>query len=110
MVIPNSRVYERGETIVRLQIDGSLSRDKVFAQIWSILSRLRNEAQNQGILPHPETGQYGDVPAEQLLAALDELLAADEVQTVRAIAAEDVYRAGLTPFLVGIQVGEQSES
>jgi len=110
MVIPNSRVYERGETIVRLQIDGSLSRDKVFAQIWSILSRLRNEAQERGVLAHPETGQYGDVPAEQLLAALDQLLAVGKPQTVRAIAAEDVYRAGLSPFLVAIQVGEESES
>jgi len=110
MVIPNSLVYKRGETIVRLQIDGSLSRDKVFAQLWSILSRLRNEAQQQGILPHPETGQYGDVPAEQLLAALDQLLAVGKPQTVRAIAAEDVYRAGLSPFLVAIQVGEESES
>jgi len=110
VVIPNSLVYKRGETIVRLQIDGSLSRDKVFAQVWSILSRLRSEAQQQGILPHPETGQYGDVPAEQLLSALDQLLAAGKPQTVRAIAAEDVYRAGLSPFLVAIQVGEESES
>ncbi len=110
VVIPNSRVFERGETIVRVQVDGSLSRDQVFAQLWSILSKLRNEAQQQGILPHPETGQYGDVPAEQLLAALDQLLAAGKLQTVRAIAAEDVYRAGLSPFLVAIWVGEESES
>jgi len=110
VVIPNNRVYTRGETIVPVQVDGSLSRDKVFAQLWSILSKLRNEAQQQGILPHPETGQYGDVPAEQLLSALDQLLSAGKLQTVRAIAAEDVYRAGLSPFLVAIQVGEKSES
>ncbi len=110
MVIPNSRVYAPGDTIVSVQIDGGRPRDQVFGDVWAILSLLRGEAQERGVLAHPETGQYGDVPAEQLLAALDQLLAAGELQTVRAIAAEDVYRAGLSPFLVAIQVGEESES
>jgi len=110
MVIPNSRVYAEAETIVSVQIDGGRPRDQVFGEVWAILSLLRREAQERGVLAHPETGQYGDVPAEQLLAALDHLLSAGEPQTVRAIAAEDVYRAGLSPFLVAIQVGEESES
>ncbi len=110
MVIPNSRAYAQGETIVSVQIDGGRPRDQVFGELWAILSLLRREAQERGVLAHPETGQYGDVPAEQLLTALDQLLAAGELQTVRAIAAEDVYRAGLSPFLVAIQVGEESES
>jgi len=110
MVIPNSRVYAEAETIVRMQIDGSRSRDQVFAQVWSILTQLRREAQQHGILPHPETGQYGDVLAEQLLSALDELLAGGQPQPVEAVAAEDVYRAGLSPFLVAIRVGEEAES
>jgi len=110
MVIPNSRVYAEAETIVSVQIDGGRPRDQVFGDVWAILSLLRREAQERGVLAHPETGQYGDVPAEQLLSALDQLLAAGESQTVRAIAAEDVYRAGLSPFLVAIQVGEESES
>jgi len=110
MVIPNSRVYAQGDTIVKVQIDGGRPRDQVFGELWAILGLLRREAQERGVLAHPETGQYGDVPAEQLLTALDELLATGEVQTVRAIAAEDVYRAGLSPFLVAIQVGEESES
>ena len=110
MVIPNSRAYAQGETIVSVQIDGGRPRDQVFGEVWAILSLLRREAQERGVLAHPETGQYGDVPAEQLLAALDQLLSAGELQTVRAIAAEDVYRAGLSPFLVAIQVGEESES
>ena len=110
MVIPNSRVYAEAETIVSVQIDGGRPRDQVFGEVWAILSLLRREAQERGVLAHPETGQYGDVPAEQLLAALDHLLSAGEPQTVRAIAAEDVYRAGLSPFLVAIRVGEESES
>ncbi len=110
MVIPNSRVYAEAETIVSIQIDGGRPRDQVFGEVWAILSLLRREAQERGVLAHPETGQYGDVPAEQLLAALDQLLSAGELQTVRAIAAEDVYRAGLSPFLVAIRVGEESES
>ena len=110
MVIPNSRVYAQGGTIASVQIDGGRPRDQVFGELWAILSLLRREAQERGVLAHPETGQYGDVPAEQLLTALDQLLAAGELQTVRAIAAEDVYRAGLSPFLVAIQVGEESES
>ncbi len=108
LATPNTRIYAQGETIVHTRIDGGGPRDQVFAQIWAILSRLRHEAQEQGVLPHPETGQYGDVPAEELLAAHDQLLSAGETQTVRAIAAEDVYRAGMQPFLVTIEVGEDS--
>ncbi len=108
--IANARVYARGETIVRTRIDGSEPRDQVFAQLWAILSTLRREAQQHGVLAHPETGQYGDVPAEQLLRALDELLSAGQPKTVRAVAAEDVYRVGIEPFLVRIEVGEEPES
>jgi len=108
--IPNTRVYARGETITRTRIDGGGPRDQVFAQLWAILSALRREAQQHGVLAHPETGQYGDVPAEQLLSALDQLLSAGQPATVRAVAAEDVYRAGMQPFLVRIEVGEEPES
>ena len=110
VAIPNSRVYARGEVIVRTRIDGGEPRDQVFGQVWGILAALRREAQEHGVLPHPETGQYGDVPAEELLAALDQLLSAGAPQTVRATAAEDVYRAGMQPFLVIIEVGEEPET
>ena len=75
-----------------------------------LLGRLRQIAQEKGVLPVPGTGQYGEVPAENLLASLDQLLGAGQPAVVSAIATEDVYRAGLQPFLVTVKVGEPSES
>ena len=101
---PNRQVYRQGETIVTVRIDGSAPRAKVFQDLWSLLSRIRRTSQDEGILPVPGTGQYGEVPAEEVLATLDSLLAANRVAAVDALAAQDVYTANQQPFVVTLHV------
>jgi len=110
IITSNRCVFDRGTTIVTVQIDGGAPRAKIFKDLWSLLSQIRQAAQEQSILPAPGTGQYGEVPAEQVLAALDSLLAAGQPTPVYARAAEDVYIANQQPFLVTLKVGEPSES
>ena len=107
---PNHRVFREGETIVRVQIDGGTPRAKVYQDLWLLLSRIRQTAQDNGVLPVPRTGQYGEVPAEVVLATLDRLLEAGRSTAVYAVATEDVYTANLKPFSVTLKVGESSES
>ncbi len=110
LTTPNRRIFVKGETIVTVQIDGRAPRDNVFRQLWLMLGQIRRIAQQQGALAVLRTGQYGEVPAEQLLAALDALQQAEESRVVRAVADEDVYSAGLQPFRVTLKVGGPSES
>lgn len=102
----NVLVYPRGYVIAHQEIDGSGPRAEVFQQVWGLLGQLRQVAQRASIMRDPETGQYGLVPAEQLLSLFDELVSRQESLTVEAVAAEDVYVAGRQPFLVLLRIGE----
>lgn len=105
-VRPNVRVWQRGEVITRQEIDGTGTRAEVFRQVWGLLGQLRRTAQQAGVMRAPETGQYGVVPAEQLLALFDEVVTRQEVLTAEAVAAEDVYVASRQPFLVLLRIQE----
>ena len=103
---PNVLVYPADTVIVREEIDGSRPRAEIFQQILGILADLRTAAQQAGILPDPETGQYGQVPGEELLATLDEIIARQGRTTVEAVAAERVYVASGRPFVVRLRVAQ----
>lgn len=101
---PNHRVFREGETIVSVQIDGGAPRDQVFQDLWLLLGQMRRTAQNKRVLPVLRTGQYGEVAAEEMLAALDSLLEAGQPTVVTALATVDVYTANQQPFSVTLQV------
>jgi len=71
---PNKVVFEAGETVLTTTIDGSLPRGQVFPLLWQAIRGIRRIAANRGMLPSPKTGHYGEVPAEEMLATLDEIL------------------------------------
>ncbi len=110
LIIDNRRAFEEGQTIVTMEIDGGSPRAEVFQNLWLLLGQIRQAAQEHGVLPAPGTGQYGEVRAEQLLTALDKLLAAGRPTPVCAAAAQPVYIANQQPFSVALKVGEPSES
>jgi uncharacterized protein (DUF3084 family) len=101
---PNVVVYPQGTVIVSQSVDGSDPRAEVFQQILGMLGGLRTAAREAGILPDPESGQYGQISADQLLTALDEIVARKQKTTLEAVAAEDVYVAGSHPFLVQLRL------
>ena len=100
---PNVRVFEKGQVIVAQEVDGSRPRAEVFQQILGLLGALRQAAQQAGLLRDVETGQYGQVPAEQILEVLDRLVSSQVKLRVEAVAAEDVYVASDKPFVVLLQ-------
>lgn len=103
-VRPNALVYPRGTVIAQRVIDGSRPRAEVFQRLWGLLGELRVAAQQAEVMRDPKTGQYGQVPAESILQALDELLARKQPLRVDAVAAEDVYVSSPEPFLVLLRV------
>ncbi len=109
-VRPNDLVYPQGTVIVHKIIDGSRPRPEVFQRLWGLLGELRAAAERAGLMRDPQSGQYGQVPAESILRALDELLAHETPLEVYAVAAEDVYVASENPFLVLLRVEQPEET
>ncbi len=105
-VRPNHLVYPRGTVIVRKVIDGNRPRAEVFQRLWGLLADLRTTAMGAGLMRDPATGQYGQVPAESILLALDQLLEHRQPLQVEAVVTEDVYVATEQPFLVWLRVEE----
>ncbi|HEY3397782.1 MAG TPA: DUF3084 domain-containing protein [Armatimonadota bacterium] len=105
---PNQLVFPRGTVITSRVIDGSAPRAEVFQRLWGIRDDLRGAAQQAGLMADPDTGQYGQVLAEDLLTTLDALLSQKKPLEVQAVAAEDVRVSSAQPFLVVLKVGGPS--
>ena len=88
-VAPNRVVFHAGEVILTTDIDGGLPRAHVFRNLWQTMTDIRRIAANRGMLPSPKTGRYGEVPAEELLDALDRILDIGGPATVRMIVVND---------------------
>jgi hypothetical protein len=89
---PYKLVFRAGEVIYAATIDGAGTRTEIFNQLWNLITKLvRREAQDKGLLPNPKTGEYGSLPSDQLLDALDEVSARDKPVRVEVKAARDTY-------------------
>ena len=104
--LPYALAFARGETICSVVIDGSQPRGEIFNQLWNLVTKLvRREAGQHGLLRDPDTGQYGSLPANQLLQALEAVAASRGPVTVRVRADKDTYISD--PLLIKIEVGNQ---
>lgn len=105
-VAPNRVVFHAGEVILTADIDGSLPRAHVFRDLWQTMTDTRRIAANRGMLPSPKTGRYGEVPAEELLGALDRILDIGAPATVRMIVVNDtrVAQPEETPMMLRLTV------
>lgn len=86
---PNKVTFRAGEEIFAATIDGSMPRGHVFRALWQTVANIRMIAARRGILPSPKTGHYGEVPAEELLEALDQILDIGGPATLRIVVTDD---------------------
>jgi hypothetical protein len=105
-ILPYALAFAKGETITSVVIDGGQPRGEIFNQLWNLITKLvRREAGEHGLLRDPETGQYGSLPADQLLQALEAVSASHGPVTVQVRAEKDTYISD--PLVIRIEVGDQ---
>jgi uncharacterized protein (DUF3084 family) len=105
-VAPNKVVFHAGDTMLSATIDGSQPRAVVFRDVWQLVKDVRRVTADRGMLPNPKTGLYGEVPADEILDTLDELLALKAPARVSVVAVTDAYVAQPenAPILVKLDV------
>ena len=110
-VAPNRVVFGEGEVLLTKRIDGGKPRAVVFTAVWQMLGAIRTATADRGVLPDPESGHYGEVPAEEILDALDHILDMKGEAVVRAVAASEARVAQPTdqPLLVHLTVEKAPE-
>lgn len=106
---PYVRIFVENELIYAVTIDASAPRADVYTQLSNLITKIvRREAREKGLLPDAKTGLYGDVPPEQFLTALDQILAQKGPVQVRVLAAADTFITD--PLLIRIEVGKAEKS
>ncbi|NPV47172.1 MAG: DUF3084 domain-containing protein [Armatimonadetes bacterium] len=107
--LPHRLVFRSGEVIYAVTIDGGGTRTEIFNQLWNLITKLvRREAQDKGLLPNPRTGEYGTLPSDELLDALDQVAARDAPTRVEVRAARDTYNSDA--LSVEIEVADERQS
>lgn len=105
---PYVRAFLENQVIYETEIDGSGSRLAIFTQLYNLVTKIvRREAQENGLLPHPETGEYGTTDFGQLFDALDAIDAHEGPVRVRVLAAQDTFI--LDPLVIRIEVGDEAD-
>lgn len=106
---PYKLVFRSGEVIYAATIDGAGSRTEIFNQLWNLITKLvRREAQDKGLLPNPKTGEYGSLPSDELLDALDEVSGRDAPVRVEVKAARDTYNSDALNIRIEVADAQQS--
>lgn len=104
--LPYVRVFLENEVIYATKIDGSLPTVEIFKQLYNLVTKiLRREAKEKGLLPHPETGEYGVTNFEQLFEAMEKIASFKKPVLVKVLAAQDTFI--VDPLLIKIEVEEQ---
>ncbi len=109
-VAPNKTVFRAGEVILSTVIDGGLPRPRVFQALLETTRSIRRVAAARGMLSAPETGEYGKVPAEDLLDAMDQILAIGGPARIRFVVVVDarVAQPRDEPMVVSVEVSRAS--
>ncbi|MGD9496326.1 MAG: DUF3084 domain-containing protein [Armatimonadota bacterium] len=110
---PNRLVFRAGEVLDEFTISSDATALQAFEAIWQrITSRqeslVRAKAIAAGMLPHPETGNYGSVDLAEIFQAAEAIRADTGGMRVRIMAAQDTYTRG--PLLLDIQVTKAEAS
>jgi len=108
----NQLVFARGENIGVIEFPKGTPEDLAFGLLWrGIFSRQRGQvraaAMQRGMLPDPDTDEYGEVAVADLLSVAREVAAADGPSKVAVRAAGDTYTMG--PLKVELVVQRASE-
>lgn len=89
-ILPKTKLWSRGETIVSSKIDGSGSLEQIQMQIMDLLATVNNLAISRGMVADSE-GMVGDLSLNEFKTAVNEIMAAGEMVTVEAKATRDVW-------------------
>lgn len=109
---PNRLLFHEGEVLDEFLISSSVSPLQAFETLWLRIadekeSRVRALAIAEGMLPHPESGDYGAVDLAELYSSADRIVSGTGMMRVRATAGEDTYTRG--PLLIDIEVSQAEE-
>ncbi len=108
---PNRLLFRKGEQLDELLISSDVSELQAFETLWARItgdeSPVRQRAISKGMLPHPETGNYGSVDLAELFQAAEAIRQGAGMMRVRLIAAEDAYTRG--PLELNITVTPAEE-
>ncbi len=110
---PNRLVFHAGEVLDEFAISSDATTLQAFEGIWLRItdkksSLVRRRAITEGMLTHPDTGNYGSIDLAEMFTAAEAIRAGDDMMLVRVVAAEDTYTRG--PLLLDIEVTEAEES
>jgi hypothetical protein len=107
--VPSVRVFARDELIYAAQVDGAGARAEIYNQLYNLITKLvRREVQQKGLLPDPNTGQYGSLPSDRLLGALDDIAARKQTVRVEVTAAKDTFTSD--PLVIKIEVKDGGQT
>lgn len=102
----NKLVFHRGAVILQVPIDGALPEAQIYELVRDVVfRRLRAVARDAGVLPQPETGEYGEIDLGELLEVTRLVRRRRAPVLVRAVATEDCWTSG--PLRVTLELGPQ---
>ncbi len=92
--VPNVRIFVQDEVIAETVIEADSKPADIFTNIWYLLRyKVRQRAQQEGLLANPETGQYGAIDAGELFKLIEEIQEYDCDVKVQVMPIEDIYTA-----------------
>lgn len=101
-VTPDKVRFRANEVILTLRFEAGTPGAEVLRRLLALRPRLREIAQDRGLLPDPRTGEYGVLLADQMLAAVERISKAKGPTELRVLAARDVRTA--EPLAVNLEV------
>ncbi len=94
--------FRKGEVIGTITIPARASRVQVLSAIIAARAHLRRAARARGLLPNPETGDYGGIAAEDILACIDAAAGAPKPVAIELYAAADTKTTD--PLIVRLRI------
>lgn len=101
-ITPDKVRFRANEVILTLRFEAGTTGAEVLRRLLALRTRLREIAQDRGLLPDPRTGEYGVLLADQMLAAVERISKAKGPMELRVLAARDVRTA--EPLAVNLEV------
>ncbi len=102
----NKLVFHRGDVLLQVPIDGALPEAQIYELVRNmVFHRLRVVARDAGVLPQPETGEYGEIDLSELFEVTRLVRRRRVPVLVRAVATEDCWTSG--PLRVTLELGPQ---
>jgi len=94
-VMPNPVIYHQGEMLSEARIDGSLSEDRIFAQLSDFVrTRVRERAASDGMIPRAQTdAPFGEISTLDVLNVLRDVKKVGRAVRVQAFASEEIRAA-----------------